>query len=345
MKDLARTIFADELSILGAEDLSGFSQVFVLTDENTKTHCYPILQPYLPSHRLITIPAGEPFKTLTTCQMVWQALTRHQADRQALVINLGGGVVCDLGGFCAATYKRGIAFWHVPTTLLAQVDAAYGGKLGVDFQGFKNMLGAFRQPELTLVWRGFLQTLPRREARSGLAEMLKHGLIADAEHWKAVSAQAWGDHPATALIKASAQIKWHFIRQDPMEKSIRKALNFGHTVGHAVESYCLSHAPLDLLHGEAIAIGMVCEAWLSHQIANLPADQLQQITQKIKATFGQCHFSPAALSTITQLAFHDKKNQRGNINCSLIPKIGQVNINQKIEENDLKKSLEYYIYG
>lgn len=260
---IARNVFLlDRLDFDWREKLGAYSQLAVIADTETFQYCYPKISSYLPDHQVIVIPADERHKHLGTCQLVWQKLTEAAFDRKGLVLDLGGGVVGDLGGFCAATYKRGIDFIQLPTTLLSQVDASVGGKLGIDFQGFKNHIGVFTQPKAVWVYPGFLDTLPPSEIRSGFAEVIKHALIADAGAWK--SLLAWDRLPQdwNSIIPHSIHIKDKVVEADPTEKGLRKILNFGHTIGHAVETYFLDKGDRRLLHGEAIALGMIAETWL-----------------------------------------------------------------------------------
>jgi 3-dehydroquinate synthase len=251
------------------------SSVFILVDENTEKFCLPYLFEHLTERaEVISIPSGEVYKNIETCQFVWSRLVKGGADRQSLVINLGGGVIGDLGGFCAATYMRGIRFIQVPTTLLSQVDASVGGKLGVDFMGYKNMVGLISDPAGVFIFTDFLRTLPADQFRSGYAELLKHGLIADRETWEDLSKKKnFNGLDTEEMIYQSLMIKKTVTEQDPNEKGLRKILNFGHTIGHAVESYWMqSRTPL--LHGEAIAIGMVGEAYLSYRVGNISENEL-----------------------------------------------------------------------
>ncbi len=236
-----------------------YSQVFLLTDENTHRHCLPIFleKTGLPREvNIAKIPAGERFKTLATCQQIWQQMLDAKLDRRALVVNLGGGVIGDMGGFCAATWKRGVDFAQIPTTLLAMTDAAIGGKLGIDFQGVKNTIGIFQNPAAVFVDPVFLKTLPDRELRSGFAEVIKHALIGgQLSESLQLSESSWLE-----TLRASIAVKVRIVQEDPLEKGLRALLNFGHTIGHAVESYFLE-TDEPLTHGEAVAIGMICESW------------------------------------------------------------------------------------
>ena len=234
-----------------------YTQVFILVDENTLEHCLPLLPNF--DYQIIKIESGERNKNIETCQKIWQNLLNNNADRKALLINLGGGVISDMGGFCASTYKRGIDFINIPTTLLAMVDATIGGKTGIDFGFQKNMIGLFSLAKTVLIDATFLKTLNYRQIKSGKAEMLKHGLIANEQHFTQIISSAI---PNLDLIKASIAIKQEIVSTDPFEKGIRKSLNFGHTLGHALEAYYLANN-LDILHGEAIAQGMIWAIQLS----------------------------------------------------------------------------------
>ncbi len=321
-----------------------YSQLLVLVDEHTEALCLPRLAPALTpyGYSVLRIPAGEQHKNIDTCRSIWQQLMDARADRKALLINLGGGVIGDMGGFCAATFKRGLEFVQVPTTLLAQVDASIGGKLGVDFGQVKNSIGLFGNPVAVLIDPAFLQTLPLRELRSGFAEMIKHSLIADAGQW--VAFQAIGqlaDIDWQPLIGPSLRIKQRIVEADPTERGIRKALNFGHTIGHAVEGVALE-TDRPLLHGEAIAIGMICEAYLSHRQAGLSVEELEQISAFILRMYDHYPLAEAHFDSFFELMVNDKKNEGRQINFSLLPAIGSVKINCTAQLTDIEDSLLYY---
>jgi len=316
------------------------SKIAVLTDTNSHTHCYPLLAQVLPAHEVLTVQAGEEHKNLDTCQEIWKALTELGFDRKALLINVGGGVVTDMGGFCAATYKRGIRFVNLPTTLLSQVDASVGGKLGVDFMGFKNHIGVFQEPEKVIIDPVFLKTLPTKERRSGFAEVIKHSLIADAAYWQELTALAWDEQPWGQRIEHSVKVKYGVVQQDPTEKGLRKILNFGHTVGHAVESFYLEKQRL--LHGEAIAIGMICEAWLAHKKLNLPMEQVVAIQGYIFKAFGKVGINHKHFPEIALLAQQDKKNTAGTIQCVLLDEIGKAHYDVPVTIEEIIDSLFYY---
>lgn len=319
------------------------SQVFVLTDANTGRLCYPLLLPYLPAeHIVLELPAGEEAKTLASCETVWSELTANRADRHAVLVNLGGGVLTDLGGFCAALYKRGIRFVQVPTTLLAQVDASVGGKTGVDFQGFKNQLGVFQEPAGVFIEPRFLHTLDPRQLKSGYAEVVKHSLIADATAFQAQRRTGMLLEDWTSTIEASVALKREIVAQDPLEAGPRKLLNFGHTVGHALESYLLAQPGREILHGEAVAAGMVCEAWLSVQKGLLSAEELDQIETFLFSVFDKVQFVSLETEAIAEYAWQDKKNAGSIINCTLLQGIGHGIYDQPVTVHELADSLRYY---
>lgn len=318
----------------------GYSGIAVLTDSNTKKYCYPLIKNILPKHILVVIPPGEEHKNLETCTTIWQKFTDAEFDRHALVINLGGGVIGDMGGFCAATYKRGIDFIQIPTTLLAQVDASVGGKLGIDFNGFKNHIGVFTQPKSVLIDDTFLTTLAYKELRSGFAEVTKHCLIRDKAKWDVIKKIDFEDMPLKELIKHSVEIKKKVVEEDPTEKGIRKILNFGHTIGHAVETHFLTGKRL--LHGEAIAVGMICEAYLAYTKSLITETELSEIEEFIYAIYGIVKIDKEELSSIATLASQDKKNKGNQIRAALLNGIGDCGYDYSITKNDITKALRYY---
>lgn len=321
-----------------------YSRFFVLTDENTAKHCLPVIRKQidnLDNFDIIEINAGEESKNIDFCVGIWKMLIDFSADRQSLLINLGGGVISDLGGFAASTYKRGIDFVHVPTTLLSQVDASVGGKTGIDMDNIKNIIGTFTQPKAVFIDHEFLQTLPPRQILSGLAEMLKHGLIADAEYWNLLKNSDL-KKPSAELVHWSVAIKNKVVIEDPHEKGIRKALNFGHTIGHAVETYSLLNDEDPLTHGEAIAIGMICEAKLSQLKAGLSDAELNEINEIISGLYPRYQIAEACYSELHNIMLKDKKNQAGKINCTLLTKIGHCRIDNICTEDELCESLRYY---
>jgi 3-dehydroquinate synthase len=319
-----------------------YSKIAVLVDENTKKHCYPALKALLPKHTLIQIRSGEENKHLATCEKIWEVITKAEFDRHSLLLNLGGGVIGDMGGFCAATYKRGVAFMQIPTTLLAQVDASVGGKLGVDFQGFKNHIGVFQEPRAVLVDATFLRTLPWAELRSGFAEIIKHCLIADAAKWEHIRKRDFEKQSWLDLIAHSINIKAEVVRQDPTEKGLRKILNFGHTIGHAVESYFLTQPKKKLLHGEAIAVGMITESYLSHQRNLLDLSSLEHIEEFIFSVFGRVEITEADIEQILPLTLQDKKNRDGKVKTVLLEGLGKAKFDVEISAREMREALMYY---
>ncbi|WP_310394300.1 3-dehydroquinate synthase [Hymenobacter sp.] len=319
------------------------TRVFVLADSNTVRLCLPLLEAHLPAnYSLIEIPAGEEYKTLASCDTVWCELTEQRADRHAVLVNLGGGVVTDLGGFAAALYKRGIRFAQVPTTLLAQVDASVGGKTGIDFQGFKNQLGVFQAPAAVFIEPRFLQTLDPRQLKSGYAEVLKHWLIADADAFHRRRRLGWLTDDWTDVIRESVALKQRIVAQDPLESGPRKLLNFGHTVGHALESYLLTQPGREALHGEAVAAGLVCESWLSVQRGLLEAEELDKIETFVFSVFDKLGFVLLETAAIAEFALQDKKNAGATINCTLLNGIGTGVFDQPVSLAEIADSLRYY---
>jgi 3-dehydroquinate synthase len=321
---------------------SDYDKVAVLVDENTRLHCLPLVQNVIKPTDIIEIESGEEKKTLDTCVRIWKKLTDKHYERKSLLVNLGGGVIGDMGGFCAATYKRGIDFINIPTTLLSQVDASVGGKLGIDFLGFKNHIGTFELPRKVFIDTKFLKTLPGRELRSGFAEVIKHCLIADKDYWEIVSNVDFKDQNWPDIVNHSVKVKNEVVEEDPFEKGRRKILNFGHTIGHAIESYFMQKDEQRLLHGEAIAAGMICEAYLSEKFCTLPESSVKSIENYIIKTFGHIRISKEDIDEITKLCLQDKKNEKGIINFSLLEEIGNSVFNVGIEQNEIRNVLQQY---
>jgi 3-dehydroquinate synthase len=310
-----------------------YTSVFVLVDENTQHLCLNLIQPALPSLKIISISSGEQHKSLDTCGQIWSLLTAYEADRKALLINLGGGVITDMGGFAASCYKRGIDFINIPTTLLAMVDAAVGGKTGIDYEGFKNQIGLFREAREILICPVFLQTLGHRQLRSGLAEMIKHYLIADGGAF-----YQFGQSPIAPdldAIRRAIDIKSSIVALDPEEKNIRKKLNFGHTVGHALESFRLQTTQ-PLLHGEAVAYGMAVEALIAQRLSLLESGKAKQVVEKIAAIFDLRPLTPEDMDGIMRFIPHDKKSESGKIRMALIDDIGSCKIDIEVSGGDVK---------
>ena len=326
---------------------NNYSSIFILSDTNTNEFCLTRFLPFLATDKkleIIEIEPGESEKNITSCVEIWSILTDFGADRKSLVINVGGGVITDIGGFVASTFKRGIDFIHIPTSLLAMVDASVGGKNGVDLGSLKNQIGVINVPKLVLVDTEYLSTLPQNEMRSGLAEMLKHGLIFDVDYWtqfRELNAIDFADFDT--LIYRSIEIKNEIVLQDPTENGIRKSLNFGHTLGHAIESYYLENEnKKTLLHGEAIAVGMILESYISWQKKLITAAEYIEIKNTITAVFETIVFEEDDLNPILDLLIHDKKNEYGKIQFALLDGIGNIKINQEVENELIIKSFADY---
>ncbi|MFT5738351.1 MAG: 3-dehydroquinate synthase [Maribacter sp.] len=324
---------------------ANYSIIYILVDENTHELCLPQFMSEISGgyhFEIIEIESGEINKTIETCVGVWNALSELGADRKSLVINLGGGVLTDLGGFVASTFKRGIDFINVPTTLLSMVDASAGGKTGVDLGVLKNQIGVINQPVMVLVITLFLDTLEERQVTSGFAEMLKHGLVRDKNYWAALRATA-SLKEIKQQILPSVVIKNNVVLQDPTEQGLRKILNFGHTLGHAVESYCLeSEKQATLLHGEAIAIGMILEGYLSHKLTGLSLTALAEIKATFLSHYNKVVFSDEDINKIAELMKYDKKNSHGNINFVLLKSIGEAQIDITVPTKLIHESFAYY---
>lgn len=322
-----------------------YSKVFILVDENTKKHCLPEFRANMGGKfefEAIEIVSGETNKNIDSCTKVWNALSDLDGDRRSLLINLGGGVITDLGGFVASTFKRGINFINIPTTLLSMVDASIGGKTGVDLGVLKNQIGVFNYPEMVLIVPDYLSTLEERQLNSGFAEMMKHGLIASGSYWTSLKKVDTYEN-LNQYIYDSLIIKKEIVEQDPKEKNLRKILNFGHTFGHAIESYSLEDNELPpLLHGEAIAIGMVLEAYLSNRIVGLGMHQLEDIKAEFDRRFKKVEFTDKDVAHIEDLLKFDKKNTRGSINFVVLIRIGDAIIDNKIPKELFAEAFSYY---
>ena len=330
----------DHFNWLAARNYPGW---VVIVDANTRQHCWPRLAPFLEGHPhvLIEVPAGEVSKNLDTCQHVWREMFRAGVTRRWCCLNLGGGVVTDMGGFCASTFKRGMDFVQIPTTLLSQVDASVGGKLGIDFFDVKNSIGVFADPRAVWVDTAFLRTLPPREVRSGFAEIIKHALIASPEQWAEVRAIDPSDHAWDDLLARSVDIKRRVVLEDPYERGLRKSLNFGHTIGHAIESYFLDTDD-HLLHGEAIAAGMIAESWLSVRLAGLPETDLRNITDYLLRTYGHQPIPPAAFPELLATMGQDKKNEDHRINFTVLEAAGRARVNATASPELITEAITWY---
>lgn len=347
--DGCRVLFGEEgfatLDTLLNEKRTAGTQIVVLCDENTHEHCLPLLAENVPSlseYEILEIPAGEQHKNLDTCRQIWEALCDLHADRRTLLINLGGGVVTDMGGFAASCYMRGISFVNIPTTLLAQVDASVGGKTGVDLGGIKNIVGCFALPQMVVVSPVFLASLPQQEVLSGFAEMLKHGLIRSRAHWQSLSgAKDFSLEETARLVYDSVRIKYDVVREDPKEKGVRKILNFGHTIGHAVESYFMDSAT-PISHGHAVAIGMVCESWLSARLSTLDTDFPAALREYIHGLYGATLLPEEAIEPILETMRHDKKNTHRGINFTLLEQVGRSSFDHYIQPELIRQALLFY---
>ncbi len=330
------------------------SSVFVLVDENTLKHCYPLVKTRLPKkHTIVNIKSGEKNKTLNTCEKIWQQLTKVNADRKTLLVNLGGGVLSDVGGFAAGCYKRGIKYVNIPTTLLAMVDASVGAKTGVDFNGFKNQIGLFCEPEAVFIYTDFLKTLSYRHLKAGIAEVIKHYLIANRKAYIELSNQLTlkptGEKQPnirelnwTSLVKQNVAIKQQIVAKDKFERADRKALNFGHTIGHAVETFYLNRGD-GVLHGEAVAIGLLCEAQICVSLGTIPRNEFMNIFILWASVFAEHkQIAKKDIPAIVKLIAQDKKNSHGKNQFTLLNNVGRYTVNNFVELKHIKDALTYY---
>ena len=326
-------------------------RLFVLVDDHTAQYCWPRLEEALkslageyPPATLITIASSDEAKTLDTLASVWTALSQGGATRKSLLINLGGGMVTDLGGFAASTFKRGIAFINIPTTLLAMVDASVGGKTGINFCGLKNEIGVFNNASTVIIDTQFLRTLDHENLLSGYAEMLKHGLIYSDEELKCLLRfnLETVDYAALAeMVACSVAVKQRIVLEDPLEHGLRKALNLGHTAGHAFESLAMAEGRT-VLHGYAVAWGLVCELYLSATRCGFPTERLHQVRQFVAANYGHFAFTCKEYDRLYELMTHDKKNTAGHINFTLLGAVGDIRINQAASKDDIFEMLDFY---
>ena len=324
------------------------STIFILVDENTNEKCLPILLEELKiqqSIEIVEIKSGEENKNLDTCSQVWNTLTDLGADRKSLLINLGGGVITDLGGFVASAFKRGISFINIPTTLLSMVDASVGGKTGVDLGVLKNQIGLFSDPEMVLIDPRYLKTISERELRSGLAEIIKYGLTYDKNLWNEINNfKEININNISTLIHRSIEIKNEVVTKDPKENGLRKILNFGHTLGHAIESYFLeSKNKENLTHGEAIVVGMITEAYISEELLGFPLNEVHIIKKTLLKIYGKIPMSKADHKGITTLLIHDKKNVGGKVNFVLLNAFESFELDCEVEKELVIDALDYYM--
>ena len=324
------------------------AQIFVLCDENSRQHCLPILASLHPAFcqeaRIVCLPAGDEHKNIHSLSQVWQALSQGQATRKALLINVGGGMISDLGGFAAATFKRGIDVINIPTTLLSCVDAALGGKTGINFNGLKNEVGAFYPAKAVVIHTPFFQTLDYANRCSGYGEMLKHGLLSSQEHWNEVLSLDLNNCQSESFGQAvlhSMLVKEKIVAQDPKEEGLRKALNLGHTIGHAFES--LSHHRQEPVpHGYAVAWGLICELYLSTKLLGFPHAPLQEAIYCIKELYSAFHFTCDDYPYLLESMHHDKKNCDRAIRFALLSDVGEIHIDQTADEKLIEESLDFY---
>ena len=323
-------------------------RIFVLVDETTNKLCWSLVKDYLclKDAQTIVIGATDRRKNLDTLVHVWESLQQGKATRHSLLINLGGGMVTDLGGFAASTYKRGINFINIPTTLLAMVDASVGGKTGINFGGLKNEIGVFNDAEFVLLDTNWLRTLDEENIRSGYAEMLKHGLIADETMWAELinfNLTQPNLHQLASMLDKSVRIKERIVAEDPHEKGIRKALNLGHTFGHAFESWAMKRQPV--LHGYAVAFGLIAELYLATTRTDFPTERMRQTVNFIRAYYGSLPITCNDYPELIELMHHDKKNRGNEINVTLLGGIGDIRIDQTITEEDIKEALDFFREG
>ena len=320
-----------------------YDRLFVLTDEHTARLCYPLVAEALEGAHLITIAAGDENKHVDSLCHVWSELSQHGATRHSLLINVGGGMVTDLGGFAAATFKRGIPCINVPTTLLAMVDAAVGGKTGINLHSLKNEVGAFYPAQAVVVSSQFLQSLDGENIASGFAEMIKHGLISTEEHWAQLMHYDLSHPDLEALqhlVMESIRTKEDIVEQDPTEQHIRKALNLGHTLGHAFETLAMRRGT-PCLHGYAVAWGLIGELYLSHVREGFPLDKLRQTVNYIKEVYGSFPFDCRHYDELHELMLHDKKNVGTEIRFTLLGGIGDIRINRTVSKEEIFEMLDF----
>ena len=324
-------------------------RIFVLTDETTQQLCWPKIKNFkaLKDCTPIIIKATDTHKNLDTLAEVWQALSNGGATRHSLMINLGGGMVTDLGGFAASTFKRGIDFINIPTTLLAMVDASVGGKTGINFGGLKNEIGVFSDSRFVIINTQFLDTLDHDNICSGYAEMLKHGLISDERTWAELVTFDLDTPDLSQLqrmVAESIKVKERIVEDDPHEHGIRKALNLGHTMGHAFESFAMRRGT-PILHGYAVAYGLISELYMSARKTAFPTDRMHQTVRFIRENYGTLNITCDDYPTLIELMHHDKKNTSGIINFTLLGNVGDIRINQTANEEEIKEALDFFREG
>jgi 3-dehydroquinate synthase len=347
-KPMSKIILSDDICKEVEAAVQGdYDKLFLLTDTETHRLCLPLLDGCSAEFQEIVIGATDTHKTLATLADVWTALANGGASRRSLLVNLGGGMVTDLGGFAAATFKRGIRFVNVPTTLLAMVDAAVGGKTGINFNGLKNEIGAFRDSEAVIIDTEFLRTLNDENLRSGYAEMLKHALLKGTDMWSEhlrFDLAAPSYDVLQRMVKESIDVKANIVAQDPHEHGLRKALNLGHTVGHAIESLLLERET-PVLHGYAVAWGLIGELFLSVALQQFPQDKMRQTTAFIRRFYGTPNISCKDYDQLHALMLHDKKNVGGTINFTLLADVGDIRLNNHAEKDLIFEMLDFLREG
>ena len=337
-----KAVFVKDSKLPG-DILLKYPSAIILCDLNTEKFCLHLLNTNSETP-VISILPGESNKSAFSLNHVWNKLLEAGADRNSVLINLGGGVITDIGGLAAATYNRGIKFIHIPTSLMGMVDAANGGKTGINFNGLKNYIGTFSEPEAIYIWPEFLKTLPFEQIKSGFAEMLKHGLIADKDYFETlISLNFYPENIEKTdwlpLIKKSVEIKKAIVEKDFKENGIRKLLNFGHTIGHALESYFLNS---NLPHGHFVSAGIICETYLSNMVGKLDMAESQKIIVTIDTLFRRIPISNNEIDEIAHLALKDKKNKNHKIKCVFLENIGKANFDNSITLKEVKESLSFY---
>lgn len=319
-------------------------KTFILLDENTKIKCWEKIKNFssINTAYTITIKPGDKHKNLTSVSYVWQNLQKYKATRHSLLINLGGGMVTDLGGFAASTFKRGIKFINIPTTLLAIIDASIGGKTGINFEGYKNEIGVFNESQAVIIDTIWLKTLDKENILSGYAEMIKHSLLANELMWAKLiklNIEKLDDNTFSSIVKSNIKVKAFYVKKDPHEKGIRKSLNFGHTFGHAFETWFLKKS--NILHGTAIAYGIICELYLSVVKQGFPIEKMRATVNFIKENYGTPLFDCKNYDKLIEIMSHDKKNISDNINVTLLSDIGNIHINQFVNKNEIKEAFDF----
>lgn len=330
-------------------DSIAYDRLFILTDETTRELCLQATaqSKHLKQAKLITIPATDENKTLESTVHVWKELGEGKCTRHSCMVNIGGGMVTDLGGFAASTFKRGITFVNIPTTLLAMVDASVGGKTGINFNGLKNEIGVFNDAHSVIIDSVYLQTLDMQNIRSGYAEMLKHSLITDNEMWASHMIYDLGSKDFATLlpmIEQSIRVKERIVTEDPHENGIRKALNLGHTFGHAFESLSIRKGK-PILHGYAVAYGLICELYLSSILSGFPTMKMRQTTRFITENYGKMEITCEEYDTLFALMTHDKKNIGNEINFTLLEDVGKIKINQTADKEKIFESFDFFREG